>query len=183
MEDSKIIELYIKRDENAIVKTKERYGKQLRALAFRILRDSEDAEECENDTYLKAWRSIPPQEPLYLFAYLSKICRNNALHKLEWSQAEKRSAEIVKLTDELAICIPDRSSMQKFEEIELGEIISAFLRTVSQEDRIIFVRRYYLSEPISDITTALGVSSSKVKSSLFRTRNKLKKFLSKEEYR
>ena len=183
MEDSKIIELYIKRDENAIVKTKERYGKRLRALAFRILRDSEDAEECENDTYLKAWRSIPPQEPLYLFAYLSKICRNNALHKLEWSQAEKRSAEIVKLTDELAICIPDRSSMQKFEEIELGEIISAFLRTVSQEDRIIFVRRYYLSEPISDITTALGVSSSKVKSSLFRTRNKLKKFLSKEEYR
>ena len=183
MEDSKIIELFNKRDEKAIAQTKEQYGKQLRALAYRILRNTEDAEECENDTYLKAWRSIPPQQPTYLFAYLSRMCRNNALQRLERSQAKKRCAEIVELSDELAACLPDNRSLQEMEERELAEIISTFLRTLSQESRMIFVRRYYLSESVTDITEALKVSESKVKSSLFRTRNKLKKYLSKEEYR
>ena len=183
MEDSKIIELYHKRDENAIAQTKEKYGMLLRSLAFRILSNSEDAEECENDTYLKAWRSIPPQQPTYLFAYLSRICRNNALHKLERSQAEKRCAVVVELSDELAACLPDDRSLQETEERELAEMISTFLRTLSQQNRMIFVRRYYLSEPVTDIAEALKVSESKVKSSLFRTRNKLKDYLTKEEYR
>lgn len=182
MEDSKIIELYHKRDEKAIAQTKEQYGKRLRSLAFRILQNNEDAEECENDTYLKAWQSIPPQKPTYLSAYLSRICRNNALHRLEWSQAEKRCAEVVELSDELAACLPDNRSLQERADRELGEMISSFLRTLSKENRIIFVKRYYLSEAVTDIAEALNVSESKVKSSLFRTRNKLKDFLSKEEY-
>ena len=181
MDDNKIIELYWRRDENAVSQTKAIYGEKLKALAFRILHSSEDAEECENDTYLKAWDSIPPQKPQYFFAYLAKICRNTALNMLEKQKAEKRSAVIVELSDELWECLPDRHSLEEIAEQELSEIISTFLKTVSKENRIIFVRRYFLSETISDISKALSISESKVKSSLFRTRNKLRDYLSKEE--
>ena len=181
MDDNKIIELYFMRDETAITQTKERYGERLKALAYRILRSSEDAEECENDTYMKAWESIPPQQPQHFFAYLAKICRNTALKMLEKQQAEKRSAVIVELSQELSECLPDKHSLEDTAEQELGEIISEFLKTVSKENRVIFIRRYFLSETISDISKALSISESKVKSSLFRTRNKLRDYLSKEE--
>ena len=181
MDDNKIIELYFKRDEDALTQTKECYGKQLNALAFRILQNKEDAEECENDTYMKAWNSIPPQKPQHFFAYLAKICRNTALNMTEKSKAEKRSAIIVELTKELSECLPDKSTLEKTAEQELGDIISEFLKTVSKDNRIIFVRRYFLSETISDISKALCISESKVKSSLFRTRNRLRDYLSKEE--
>ena len=167
--------------ENAVSQTKECYGKRLKVLAYRILRNSEDAEECENDTYMKAWESIPPQKPQHFFAYLARICRNTALKMVEKQKAEKRSAVIVELSQELSECLPDTNSMEETSEQELGEIISTFLKTVSKENRIIFVRRYFLSETISDISKALGISESKVKSSLFRTRNKLRDYLSKEE--
>ena len=181
MDDNKIIELYFMRDETAITQTKERYGERLKALAYRILRSSEDAEECENDTYLKAWDSIPPQRPQHFFAYLAKICRNTALKMLEKQKAEKRSAVLVELSQELTECLPDKHSLENTAEQELGDIISTFLKTVSKENRIIFVRRYFLSESVSEIAKALGISESKVKSSLFRTRNKLRDYLSKEE--
>ena len=111
MEDNQIIELFFRRDETALTHTKERYGSRLRALAFRILGSNEDAEECENDTYLKAWESIPPQNPRYFFAYLAKICRNTALHRAEKANAQKRNAVVVELTNELAECLPDDRSL------------------------------------------------------------------------
>ncbi len=181
MEDNKIIELYFSRDEDAVTQTKESYGGQLYALAFRILQSKEEAEECENDTYMKAWNSIPPQRPKHFFAYLAKICRNTALNMAEKANAEKRNAVVVELTKELSECLPDNSTLEKTAEKELGEIISDFLRTVSRNNRIIFIRRYFLSETISYISKALSISESKVKSSLFRTRNKLRDYLSKEE--
>ena len=181
MDDNKIIELYWGRNEDAITQTKECYGQRLNALAYRILQSREDAEECENDTYMKAWDSIPPQKPQHFFAYLAKICRNTALKMAEKQKAEKRSAVIVELSQELAECLPDKHSLEDSAEQELGEIISEFLKTVSKENRIIFIRRYFLSETISDISKALLISESKVKSSLFRTRNKLRDYLSKEE--
>ena len=181
MEDNQIIELFFRRDETALTHTKERYGSRLRALAFRILGSNEDAEECENDTYLKAWESIPPQNPRYFFAYLAKICRNTALHRAEKANAQKRNAVVVELTNELAECLPDDRSLNDTPEQTLGEHISAFLKTISRENRTIFVRRYFLSEPLSAIAHALHISESKVKSSLFRTRNKLRDYLSKEE--
>lgn len=181
MEDNKIIELYFRRDEDAVAQTKECYGKQLNALAFRILQSKEDAEECENDTYMKAWSSIPPQKPQHFFAYLARICRNNALNMAEKANAEKRNAVVVELTKELSECLPDNSTLEKTAEKELGEMISEFLKTVSKDNRIIFIRRYFLSETVSDISKALCISESKVKSSLFRTRNKLSDYLSKEE--
>ncbi len=182
MEDNKIIELYFRRDEDAVTQTKECYGKQLYALAFRILQSKEDAEECENDTYMKAWSSIPPQKPQHFFAYLAKICRNTALNMAEKAKAEKRNAVVVELTKELSECLPDNSTLEKTAEKELGEIISEFLKTVSKDNRIIFIRRYFLSEMVSDISKALSISESKVKSSLFRTRNKFRDYLSRRNY-
>ena len=181
MEDNKIIELYFMRNEDAISRTKDIYGARLKALAFNILRNIQDAEECENDTYIKAWESIPPQKPQHFFAYLAKICRNSALKILEKQKAEKRNAVIVELSQELSECLPDRYSLEETAEQELGGIISEFLQTVSKENRVIFIRRYFLSETISDISKNLGISESKVKSSLFRTRNKLRNYLTKEE--
>ncbi len=181
MEDKTMIELYFRRDENAVTQTQQRYGKQLNALAFRVLQNKEDAEECENDTYMKAWNSIPPQRPQYFFAFLARICRNTALNMLKKQKAEKRDAVVVELTNELSECLPDHALLQKTEERELGEIISGFLRSVSKENRVIFIRRYFLTESVTEIAKALGISESKVKSALFRTRNKLRDCLSKEE--
>lgn len=181
MEDRLIIEQFFSRNEEAITFTKERYGDRLHRLAFRILANHEDAEECVNDTYLKAWESIPPKKPDYFFAYLAKICRNTALHRLERSKARKRDVTVTALTEELSCCVPDTPAFERLEEQELGEKISQFLKTVSRDNRIIFVRRYFLSEAVTEIAAALGVSESKVKSSLFRTRNKLRDYLSKEE--
>lgn len=181
MEDNQIIELFFQRDETALTHTRERYGSRLQALAFRILGNREDAEECENDTYWRAWNSIPPQRPQFLAAYLAKICRNLALHLLEKSNADKRTATVIELTSELSECLPDHRSQDETDEREWGERMSRFLQTVSQENRTIFIRRYFLSESVSVIAQTLHISESKVKSSLFRTRKKLRDYLSKEE--
>lgn len=181
MDDNQIIELFFKRDEDAITRTKECYGERLKALAFRILCSNEDAEECENDTYLKVWNAIPPHRPQHFFAFLAKICRNTALNMAEKAKTEKRNAVVVELTSELSECLPDQRSLEKTAEQELGEIISKFLKTVSKENRIFFIRRYFMTESVTEIAKAGGVSESKVKSSLFRTRNKLRQFLSEEE--
>ena len=180
MDDNQIIELYFKRDENAITETRKSYGKQLKSVAFCILRSSEDAEEVENDTYLKTWESIPPQRPRYFLAYLVKICRNTALNVLQKRNMQKRNAVVIELTNELSQCIPDKKSLDYATEQELGELISIFLKSVSKENRIIFLRRYFMTESVAEIAKALGMSESKVKSSLFRTRNKFRSYLSKE---
>lgn len=182
MEDNKIIELYFKRDEEAITETEKCYGERLKALALRILCSKEDVEECENDTYLKAWNSIPPNRPKHFFAYLAKICRNTALNMAEKAKTEKRSAVMVELTSELLECVPDNKCTEEIAEQELGGIISTFLKTVSKENRIIFIRRYFMGESVAETAKVLGISESKVKSSLFRTRNKLRNYLSKEEF-
>ena len=180
MDDAKIIELYFARDEAAIEATRLAHGGKLRSVARRILADERDAEECENDTYLKAWDSIPPARPAHLAAYLVKICRNTALNMLEYRNAAKRSASLVELTEEMQACIPDAMPEWTIEPKELGELLGTFLRQQSKDNRIIFVRRYLLAESVAEIAEALHVSESKVKSSLMRTRNGLRSFLGKE---
>ena len=183
MDDARIIELYFARDEAAIEQTRVSYGHKLRAVALRILADDMDAQECENDTYLKTWNSIPPNRPVHFLAYILKICRNAALGMLEHRNAAKRSAQIVELTDEMQACIPDRTAELDFEPQQLGELLSAFLRGESEDNRRIFVRRYLMAESVAEVAEALGVSESKVKSSLLRTRNKLRGYLEKEGVR
>src|SRR5699024_11002399 len=103
MDDSKIIELFFLRNEDAIPHTHDIYGRRLFILADNIVKDDQDAEESVNDTYMKAWDTIPPQKPTHFFAYLAKICRNFALDKLDWKHAAKRNAEVVSLTQEMEL--------------------------------------------------------------------------------
>lgn len=180
MEDAKIIELFVRRDEQAIVQTDLSYGRKLFVLADSIIRNREDAEESVSDTYFKAWETIPPQKPVYFFAYLAKICRFFALGKLDWKNAAKRHAQVVELTREMELCIPDNSQDRTMEARELGRILNEFLGTLSQESRMIFLRRYWYVDTIAEIAARYGISESKVKTQLHRTRAKLCSYLEKE---
>ena len=180
MDDTRIIELFMLRDEKAIAETASKYGKKLYQLAKGILRNEGDAEESVNDTYLKAWNTIPPQRPKYYFAYLSKICRYLAFDKLDWNHAQKRNAHIVELTFEMELCLPDLRNEMRLEAEEIGQLLNQFLDTLSKENRLVFMRRYWYLESIQEISKRYRLSESNVKTRLHRTRTKLKKFLERE---
>ncbi|MDF2544584.1 MAG: hypothetical protein K0S47_4302 [Herbinix sp.] len=183
MEDCTIIEMYFKRSENAIKETKAKYGKFCLHIAYNILRNKEDAEECENETYWKAWNSIPPNEPNPFIAYLGKIVRNLALQKYEYYSAKKRNKELELLFSELEDCMNSKNEIEnQYNEGELGRVIDAFLRNLDREARTMFILRYWNSSSIKEIASRFSISESKVKSSLFRTRNRLKLYLSEEGY-
>ena len=180
MDDEKIIELFFARDEQAIQLTDAVYGRRLFSLAHRILCNKHDSEESVSDTYMRVWTLIPPNRPSYFYAYLAKICRYFALDKFDWNNAEKRKAVIVSLTDEMGQCIPDRRSEMQLECRELGRLITQFLESISQESRLIFMRRYWFHDSIAEIAQRYGISESKVKMRLHRTRNQLAEYLNKE---
>ena len=180
MEDAKIIDLYFSRNEDAIQQTDAAYGRKLFSLADRILHDPQDSEESVSDTYMKAWETIPPKRPVCFYAYLAKICRFFALGKLDWKAAAKRKAEVVSLTDEMALCIPDRKRDAEMEAKEIGRAMNVFLGNLNQESRLIFLRRYWFCDTIAEIAERYGISESKVKMRLHRTRTQLAEFLSKE---
>ena len=180
MEDAKIIDLYFARSEEAICQTDAAYGKRLFSLADRILRNAQDSEESVSDTYLKTWETIPPKRPAYFYAYLAKICRSFALGKLDWKTAAKRKADVVSLTDEMALCIPDQRKEAEMSAKEIGIAMNGFLENLSQESRVIFLRRYWFCDTIAEIAERYGTSESKVKMRLHRTRKQLADFLNKE---
>lgn len=181
MEDKDIIELYWKRSQQAIAETSGKYGKQLQSLSWRILRNSEDAEECVSDTYHATWNTLPPQRPEFFFAYLAKLTRNFCFGRLDYHQAKKRSAIVVELSEEIENCIPAPDDYeQRMESEEIGKVISTFLYEQSAEMRKIFVRRYWYFDSVLDIAANMQLSESKVKSILFRMRNKLREYLEKE---
>ena len=182
MEDGQIIDLYFQRSEEAIRETEAAHGHKLYTLSYRILLNREYAEESVSDTYLKAWESIPPTRPTYFYAYLAKICRFISFGKLDWKNAAKRKAEVVELTAEMELCIPDLSRQRQLESQELGELLNAFLGTLNEETRKIFMRRYWYADSIAEIAQRYHLSESKVKTQLFRTRNALRVFLEKEGY-
>ena len=180
MEDAKIIELFQKRQEDAIRETDAAYGRRLFGLSNNILRSFEDSEECVNDTYLKTWEAIPPRKPKHFFGFLASICRNLSLNRLDWKDAAKRKAEVVALTEEMQLCIPDPGNDRKLEGKELGRLLNAFLASLPKDSRMIFVRRYWYVDTISQIALRYGITESKVKMQLSRTKEKLRKFLEKE---
>lgn len=184
MEDEQIVELFLARDEKAIRQVSLKYGNRLRSLSLRLTEDAQTAEECENDTYLQAWNLIPPHEPrTYLFAFLARITRNLSINRCMERSRLKRSAVIVELTAELEQCIPAPNDMMaKLQSEELGKAISAFLRTISQEKRVIFLRRYYYLDSIAAIAQQFGFSQSKVKVTLSRVNRSLRQYLIKEGY-
>ena len=182
MKDSEIVELYWKRDESAIAATAESYGNYCYSIAYRILQRNEDAQECVNDTYWKAWLSIPPQRPNRLAAYLGKITRNLSLDRIKRLNAQKRGSGHVELVlQELENCIPATTDLDQIaDELVLVGAINQFLRGQSRIERNIFVGRYWHLYSISDLAQAHGMHESKVASLLFRMRQKLKCHLEKE---
>ena len=180
MEDKKIIELFWARNEDAIAETDATYGRKLRALANKILNNWEDAEESVSDTYMKTWEIIPPQRPTYFYAFIASICRHLSFHKVDWKQAAKRNAEVVTLTEEMELCIPDTSRDREMEAREIGKALNAFLESLPKEARLIFLRRYWHVDTIAEIAERYDISESKVKMRLHRTRNQLAEYLNKE---
>jgi len=183
MTDAEIIDLYFARCESAIRETSQQYGAYCKTISMNIVRNAEDAEECVNDTYLSAWNSIPPQRPTVFQAFLGRITRNLSLDRYKARKTQKRGGgETAILLDELEYCIPSGNSVE--DEVEVGIIgkaIDSFLSSIGKEERIFFVRRYWYADSIAVIAEQFGVSESKVKTGLFRTRNKLKKYLEEEE--
>ncbi len=180
MEDAKIIALFWARNEQAVKETDAAYGRRLYGLSNHILNNREDAEESVSDTYMETWKSIPPKRPAYFYAFLAAICRNLSLDRLDWRMAAKRNAEVVTLTQELENCIPDRRQESELDRRELRRILESFLESLSKENRLIFLRRYLYVDTVAEIAARYGISESKVKTQLHRTRKKLFTVLNKE---
>lgn len=185
MDDNLIVDLYLQRDENAIEQTSEKYGARLRSLAHSIVNDRLTSEECENDTYMEAWESIPPHEPRdYLYAFLARIIRHIALNCCRYNNRLKRSAYICELSNELEQCLPASGGAEfSIDDIALREAINAFLGRLDEEKRNIFIRRYWYLDSTADISKRFSVSESKVKTTLFRCRNRLREHLEREGYK
>ena len=184
MDDSKIVDLYLARSESAIQATSEKFGKKIINLAKRICGDETVAQECENDTYLGAWNSIPPHEPRsYLLAFLLKITRNLAINRLKSSYRQKRNANVIELTKEIEECIGSKTDVEaEIDGVILSHLINEFLQAQTEEKRYIFTRRYWFMDPISSIARRMGLSEGKVKTVLFRMRKELKKHLKDSGY-
>ena len=182
MEDRCIVELYWQRDESAIAETETKYGKYLHRIAYRILQDAGDAEECVNDTCYAAWNAMPPHCPSVLSAFLGKITRRISIDLLRKKNAEKRgSGEYALALEELEECISGSDNVEEIaEREELKNRINSFLRSLPAAERNVFMCRYWYMESVSEIAKRSGFSESKVKSMLYRTRNKLRTMLEKE---
>ena len=183
MEDKLIVELYWQRDESAISESERKYGRYCFSIADGILRNDEDSEECVNDTFLGAWNAMPPHKPEILATFLGKITRRLSLKKWRGKTADKRGGGNTQLSlDELEDCIPSGQSIdEKIEATELTEILNDFLKTLSTDERRVFVRRYWFFDGISEISSKYGFGESKVKMMLKRTRDKLLLRLQKED--
>lgn len=184
MTDEQIIELYKNRDENAIKSTSDKYGAYCNTVAYNILYSVEDAKECINDTWLKAWNSIPPHIPQVLRQFLVKITRNIALDMYRAKNAKKRgNGEVAMIIDELAECVAGSGNVESdFIAKEMAEAINSFLAGLKKRESDIFLRRYFYADSVEDIADKYDVSKANVLMILSRVRKKLKVFLEKEGY-
>lgn len=182
MEDDVILDLYWARSESAISETAKKYGSYCLAIANNILQNNEDADECVNDTYRKTWDSVPPKRPAIFRAFLGKIARNLSLNKYKAQRTKKRGGdEIALMYSELEDCIPSNNNVEtEYESNLIVGAINSCLLSWDSESRVVFVRRYWYADSIQAIAARFNMSESKVKSMLFRTRNKLKTHLENE---
>ena len=178
MEDQQIIGLLFQRSEWAISALQHKFGGLCRSIVSRILTDSRDVEECISDTYLRVWNSIPPQCPSRLDTYLARIARNLALDRYDYNTASMRNTGLTLAYEELAMCLPSRE--KESDGLEFRSFINRFLRSLPATTRAMFIRRYWYGESIGEIAAAFAYSEEKVKSSLFRTRKKLREAMMKE---
>lgn len=184
MEDNQIVELYWNRGEDAIAETAKKYGKYCYSIAYRILSDARDAEEAVNDTYMGAWNSMPPHRPSVLSTFLGKLTRRISISRWRERRADKRGGgQLPVAMEELAeaLSAPDTPE-QVVEARELTAAIDRFLSSLPEEERDLFVCRYWYFASIAELGAAFGVGAGKIKSRLFRTRNKLKAHLEQEGF-
>ena len=180
MDDTGIIDLYWARDERAVEETDRKYGAYCRAISYRILKNRQDVEECLNDTYVRAWNTMPPQRPFALGAFLGKIVRNLSLNYYRAGHAQRRGGgQVPLLLEELRDCAAE-SPEQALEAAELSRLLDRFLRSLPQKECCIFMRRYWYLDPVDEIARRYHMPLGTVKSSLFRTRQKLRAYLVQE---
>ena len=180
MDDRQIIALFYERSEQAIAELSKKYGDLCFKIAINILNDAQDAEECVNDAYLGTWNSIPPQNPDPLRAYLCRIVRNLALKKLRANTALKRGGQLEVSLSELENCLPDNSFDEHLSAKELTAQLNAFLSTLPRDDRVLFLKRYWFSEPLTEIAKTFGITEHNASVRLSRIRKKLHQYLNKE---
>lgn len=183
MDDEGIISLYFSRDEKAIRETSVRFGSALMKNAMHILGNREEAEECVNDTYFELWRTIPPQHPSHLTAFILTVVRHLAMNRIKHEKTKKRGGGAVQLAlEELDNILPAGDDVEAHAESKItAEAINRFLGTLTKEQRILFLRRYWHFQTPKEIAAELGLSESNVRVTLMRLRGRLKEFLEKEE--
>ena len=181
MDDERIIELFFERSESAITELDKKYGKVFEALSFRILNNHTDVEECINDSYFATWNTIPPTHPNPLRAFVCKIVRNISLKRYEQNTATKRNSFYDVAVEELENCLGSATVEDEMEEKELAKIIEAFLDSLSTENRVIFMRRYWFSDTYADIAKRVGLTEKLVSVRLTRIRKQLHSYLTERE--
>ncbi len=182
MEDQKILSLLWNRAESAIAALQQAYGRLIYRIALNILEVPQDAQECENDTYLALWQTIPPQRPEPLCPYVCRTGRNIALKRLRLETAQKRCSRYDLSLEELSWVIPDDRTEQEISARALGRAIDAFLSGQKPENRILFLRRYWYGDSVQDAAAHLGISANTASVRLLRLRTELKEYLEKEAF-
>lgn len=184
MEDEKIVSLYWDRDERAIQETEDKYDRYLTKIAYNILNNMDDSRESVNDTYLAAWDSMPPHRPSVLSAYLAKLTRRISIDCFRYRTRDKRMASEYAISlSELGDSVSGGNTTEEIVNVKLlADSIGIYLRLQSEEARTAFIGRYYFLDPIKEVAAYCGMSESKVKSLLHRTRVGLKKYLEQEGF-
>lgn len=182
MEDREIVDLYWARSDRAISETERKYGRYCHYIAYNILYNEEDSEECVNDTYMNAWKTIPPHRPSLLKTFLGKLTRNISINKYKSLTAEKRGrGDLPMVLDELHETLAGHEKTESIvEDMVLIDVLNSFLGSMSKEKRMIFMRRYWYFSSIKEIARDFNIGESKVKMSLLRSRNELRELLEKE---
>ena len=182
MDDERIIELFFERSEQAIQALDEKYGRVFHTVSYNILNNRQDAEECVNDAYLGTWNAIPPAKPNPLLAFVCKIVRNISLKRYEQNKAAKRNSHYDVAMEELEECLASTTTIEKeIAERELTEIIESFLDSLSKENRVIFLRRYWFSDTYADIAKQVGLTEKNISVRLTRIRKELREYLLERE--
>lgn len=184
MEDEQIVELYWRRDQNAVVESQRKYHPYLSKIAYNILQDVEDSQEVVNDTYFKAWQSMPPQRPSKLSIYLGRLTRHGAIDRYRHHASQKRQGDTYALClEELEECCgTQQDPQQMLDEELLAQVINRFLETLKPQTRVMFLGRYYFLDSIKEVAQYCGVTESKAKSTLFRVRKALREYLKREGF-
>lgn len=182
MEDSRIVDLYWARSEQAIAESEQKYGRLLRSVSYACLGNREDAEECTNDTYLEAWGAMPTARPEHLGAFLSKITRRISIDRFRHNHAGKRGG-MCSVAEELTDCIPDTAEptpAEAFEAAGVREVINRFLAGLPADRRTLFVNRYFFGQSVAALAGMYGMTQTNVKVVLHRLRGQLKRMLEEE---